>query len=214
MRRAVSILSVDRIPMDQIPMDQIPVDQIPVEGVPAQWVSACLVCALLLGADAVRSQDAGSFRAGPVIADFGRIAEVDSDVPIPEGAEFRVAFDISAGEAGAFNRDLDRVARFLNLHVASGVALDRLHPAVVVHSTAAFDVVSDERYARRSGRSNPNSELVAALVDAGVELYLCGQSAAARGIAKSDLLPGVQLADSAMTVHALLQQRGYTLNPF
>jgi hypothetical protein len=29
-----------------------------------------------------------------------------------------------------------------------------------------------------------------------------------------DLLPGVEMALSAMTAHALLQQQGYTFNPF
>ena len=43
---------------------------------------------------------------------------------------------------------------------------------------------------------------------------MCGQSAAGQGVKKTDLLPGVELALSAMTAHALLQQQGYTLNPF
>ena len=33
-------------------------------------------------------------------------------------------------------------------------------------------------------------------------------------VTNDDLLPGVELALSAMTMHALLQQKGYTLNPF
>ena len=39
-------------------------------------------------------------------------------------------------------------------------------------------------------------------------------SAAAYGVAKGDLIPGVELALSAMTAHAQLQQAGYTVNPF
>jgi len=33
-------------------------------------------------------------------------------------------------------------------------------------------------------------------------------------VGKDDLLPGVERVLSAMTLHALLQQQGYTLNPF
>ena len=33
-------------------------------------------------------------------------------------------------------------------------------------------------------------------------------------ITGGDLLPGVEMSLSAMTAHALLQQDGYTLNPF
>ncbi|HCE21170.1 MAG TPA: hypothetical protein DF282_01490, partial [Hyphomonas sp.] len=47
-----------------------------------------------------------------------------------------------------------------------------------------------------------------------VRIILCGQTAAYRDIEKSDLLPGVEIALSAMTAHAKLQQDGYSLNPF
>jgi hypothetical protein len=33
-------------------------------------------------------------------------------------------------------------------------------------------------------------------------------------VATDDLLPGVEMALSAMTAHALLQNSGFTLNPF
>jgi len=33
-------------------------------------------------------------------------------------------------------------------------------------------------------------------------------------IREADLLPGITMAPSAITAHALLQQQGYTLNPF
>jgi intracellular sulfur oxidation DsrE/DsrF family protein len=56
--------------------------------------------------------------------------------------------------------------------------------------------------------------LIGALTDAGVRIILCGQTAAYRDISKDDLLPNVELALSAMTAHAQLQQSGYTLNPF
>ena len=45
-------------------------------------------------------------------------------------------------------------------------------------------------------------------------VYLCGQSAAAYGIDKGDLIPGVEMALSAMTAHAVLSAEGYSLNPF
>jgi len=52
------------------------------------------------------------------------------------------------------------------------------------------------------------------LTDKGVRVILCGQTAAYYDISNDDLLPGVEMALSAMTAHALLQQEGYTLNPF
>ena len=59
-----------------------------------------------------------------------------------------------------------------------------------------------------------NAELVKVLVDHGVRIYVCGQTAAYYDVAQKDLLPGVELALSAMTMHAVPQQQGFTLNPF
>jgi len=47
-----------------------------------------------------------------------------------------------------------------------------------------------------------------------VKVYLCGQSAAYYDVKNTDLYKGVDMALSAMTAHALLQQQGYSLNPF
>ena len=68
--------------------------------------------------------------------------------------------------------------------------------------------------AHKDGRANASAAAIAQLQDHGVEFYLCGQSAAAQGISNADLLPGVKMSLSAMTAHALLQQQGFTINPF
>jgi len=64
------------------------------------------------------------------------------------------------------------------------------------------------------GAENANAALIKELTENGVEIYLCGQSAAYYGVEKEDLLPNVKMALSAMTAHAILQQKGYTVNPF
>ena len=152
------------------------------------------------------------FHAGELIPDFGKVATVEAAPAIPEGSEFKIVFDVSdAAEPGKINRQLDSAARFLNMHAEAGVPADKLHIAIVVHGGAAMDLVIDDKY---PGEANANAGLIAALVKAGVKIGLCGQTAAYRGIAAEDLLPGVNLALSAMTLHAQWQQAGYTLNPF
>jgi intracellular sulfur oxidation DsrE/DsrF family protein len=91
------------------------------------------------------------------------------------------------------------------MHARAGVPNDKLEVAVVVHGKAVKEV-ADELSA--------NAELVAALIDHGVRIIVCGQSVAYYGVATGDLLPDVEMALSAMTAHAVLQQQGYTLNPF
>nr|WP_246543410.1 DsrE family protein [Novosphingobium profundi] len=155
-------------------------------------------------------------RTGPVFAKYGKTYAVEADMKIPEGTEFKVAFDVSAAaKPGEINRGFDSAARFINMQVAAGVPLDKVHVALVVHGAAGRDLLDSLGYASRTdGASNANAPLIAALHARGVRVILCGQSAAAMGLGKSELLPGVEMALSAMTAHALLQQDGYTLNPF
>lgn len=156
-----------------------------------------------------------AFHAGPVIPGFGKVAKVDSDMPLPAGTDWKVAFDVVAAEKGKTSRGIESAARFVNMMVEAGVPRDKVHAAVVVHGPAVFDVVSDARYAKRhDGAVNPNAAMVRALVDAGIQVWVCGQSAAAQEVEKADLLPGVKMALSAITAHAVLERQGYTVNPF
>ncbi|WP_241255220.1 DsrE family protein [Altererythrobacter sp. BO-6] len=162
------------------------------------------------------AQDMSAFTTGPVLEQYGPVAPVESDMPIPEGAEFKVAFDVAAGaETGKLNRTLESAARFINMHARAGVPLEKINGAVVVHGKASEDLLGEQEYAkRRDGSENVNIALIGALTGKGVRVILCGQSAAAYGITNDLLAPGVEMALSAMTAHALLQQNGYTVNPF
>ncbi|WOE75257.1 DsrE family protein [Alterisphingorhabdus coralli] len=157
-----------------------------------------------------------SFATGPVLQDHGPHAPVEMDMPLPADMKLAVAFDVAKGEAGALNRTLVSAARFINMHAANGVEPQNIRAAVVVHGVAVFDMANDAAYARKypDQQSNPNAALIAALSWQGVDIIICGQSAAGQGLAKSELLPGVTMDLSAMTAHARLQQAGFTLNPF
>lgn len=157
-----------------------------------------------------------AFVAGPVISEFGRIAKVDSDMLLPEDTVFRVVFDVSEkAETGRINRTVGSAARFINMHVAAGVPARNIRLALVFHGGASVDVTTNPFFARKNaGQENMTATALATLLRHPVDVYLCGQSAAAHGIDNDDLLPGIKMALSAMTAHALLQQDGYTLNPF
>ncbi len=151
-----------------------------------------------------------AFSAGPLIEDFGAVADV-ADPRLGPNTQFKVAYDIAkAAEPGTLNRRLETAARFLNMHAAAGVPAENMQLAIVVHGGASKDLTTDAAY----GGENANADLVAALIAAGVSIDLCGQTAAYYDLDEADLLPGVTVSLSAMTSHALLQQDGYTLNPF
>lgn len=155
--------------------------------------------------------DMADFKTGPLIKQYGPVAVVPGAEPLEKNAVFAVAFDVSqSGEKDAVNRGFESAARFLNMHSAAGVPTENLKLAIVVHGAAVQDLTNDTVY----GGSNKNAELVKLLLANGVTVQVCGQSAAFRGVRAEDLLPGVKMALSAMTAHALLQQQGYTINPF
>ncbi len=156
------------------------------------------------------------FTTGPVFQTFGPKAELESTRPIPEGTIFKIAFDVAKpADSGKLNRTFESAARFINMHVEAGVPLDNISIAIVVHGRAALDLTKEEFYRTRlEGNEHGSASAIASLQQAGVTFHLCGQSAAAQDISAGDLLPGVDMELSAMTAHALLQQDGYTLNPF
>jgi intracellular sulfur oxidation DsrE/DsrF family protein len=173
----------------------------------------CFLGALLAMASPVWA-GMDQFAYGPAIKDFGAVAKVDSDLPLAPGIDYKLDFDIGEGVPGKVNTDLDSVARLINMLAASGVPMSKIHPAVVVWSGGMIDVTKQARYEKESGGvANPNIPLVKELIASGVQIYVCGQSAAKYDVAKSDLLPGVKMALSGMTTHAMLHEQGYLVNP-
>ena len=176
--------------------------------------SSAALIALSLAVSPLAAQ-ADAFQAGPVFTEFGRHAPVETTMEVPAGTSFAIAFDThTRAEVGEINRTLGNAARFINMHVAAGVPLENIRVAVVVYGLASLDLTRTEFYAeRQDGAENANASVIEALLANNVRIILCGQSAAYYEIGLDDLLPGVEVALSAVTAHALLQQEGYTLNP-
>lgn len=169
------------------------------------------VMAILFAILSSLQAEATGFKTGPLINKYGPIIVVEGAAPLPANTGFSVAFDVTArGTEGAINRKFESAARFLNMHAAVGVKAENMRLAVVVHGPAVLDLTVSDRYEA----ANPNAEMIEVLQGHEVRFIVCGQSAAFQNVSKDELLPGVEMAVSAMTAHALLQQSGYTLNPF
>jgi len=177
--------------------------------------SALVVLALLPVAALAQSLPE-SFTTGPAIPDHGPVASQPDDAfNLVPGEVYRVVFDVASGSAGSheLNRRLESVARFVNLHARAGIDPGDLRIEVVTHGGSLFDMLSREAYRKRFDVAHPNADLLEALIEAGVTVYLCGQSASARGVAAEELAPGVKLAHSAMTVLVRRQSEGWALLP-
>jgi intracellular sulfur oxidation DsrE/DsrF family protein len=155
-------------------------------------------------------------KAGPVIESAGAVFTVNPDLRTPTDRDYKVAFEIAAPSASpdVLNQSINTVARFLNMHAQAGVPQKRLRGAIVAHGGASFEMMDDPAYRARFGVDNPNGPLIRELIAAGQPVILCGQSAASRGVRADQLIPGVQVALSAMTAFLLLQDDGYRVNPW
>lgn len=172
-------------------------------------LTAVMTLLLAFSGAAIAGQE--DFKNGPLISEYGPVVVVEGADELPTDTKFSVAFDVTArGNEGAINRKFESAARFLNMHAAVGVPAENMQLAVVVHGPAVLDLTNSDRF----GGENPNTGLIKLLRQHGVRFVVCGQSAAFQDVSKTDLLPDVEMAVSAMTAHALLQQQGYTLNPF
>ncbi|MEO9490827.1 MAG: DsrE family protein [Marinomonas sp.] len=158
-----------------------------------------------------------AFKNGPVFENYGPHAPIEGMSALPADAEFAIAFDVAeAAKDGQRHPGFESAARFINMHVANGVPAENIKIAIVVHGKATLDLLNDAAWVKRerAGDANPSAGLLRALLDHGARIILCGQSGTVNGLAKADLVEGVEVQLSAMTAHALLQQDGYTVNPF
>lgn len=173
----------------------------------------CFFLSLLLISPALAEESA--FSKGPVFEEYGPVADVEADFATPKNMAFKVRFDVrEGGDAGAVNRRFETAARFINMHVRAGVPEKKMQLAIVVHGKAVNDAINAAHYEDAVGGENANAPLIAALIEKGVRVIICGQSAAYYDVTNDDLLPGVEMALSAMTAHAVLDKEGYALNPF
>lgn len=179
---------------------------------------AAAVVALALAANAIaQEQEPVERSTGPLIEHYGPVFEVpNAQNPAEIMLGVKAAFDVSevAITPQDVNRRIETVARYMNMHAANGVPVERIEAAVVIHGGATRATLSNAAYRQRFGSDNPNLPMLKALTDAGVEIYLCGQSAASRGFGRAEISELVKVSLSAMTAHVQLQSQGYALIPF
>ncbi|MEE8230253.1 MAG: DsrE family protein [Qipengyuania citrea] len=142
-----------------------------------------LAAAAALFASAANAQDMSAFRTGPIFEEFGAHAPVEGIDTFAPDTEFAIAFDVAGqADAGTRNRGFESAARFINMHASYGAEPERIRIAVVVHGKAVHDLLDDEA-------DNGSHSMVTQLLDYGVRFIVCGQSAAAHGVARADLTP-------------------------
>jgi intracellular sulfur oxidation DsrE/DsrF family protein len=164
---------------------------------------------------AQRANVPGMQPSGPVINSTGFTIKVEQPTfTVPGDHVFKAVWEINQADTATVNQQLTTIARFLNLHARHDIPAERVRVAAVVHGGGWMSLLADSAHVARYGKPNPSRVLVEELVAAGAQLVLCGQTAGGRGVRQEELLPGVQIAISAMTALNVFQAQGYQLNPW
>lgn len=81
----------------------------------------------------------------------------------------------------------------------------------VFHSLAGHVTLHDKAYntERKITTGNPYKQLIADLMKNGVQVELCGATAAANNWGNADLLPGIKVKTNAMARMSQLAQEGF-----
>jgi intracellular sulfur oxidation DsrE/DsrF family protein len=154
---------------------------------------------------------------GPYVKNFGNSFTIENpDLILEPNKIHKVIFDVYSDESkrNAQNPLLVTVARHLNMHGKQGVPLENLKTVLIIHGGATASVLSEQAFESTFDWKNPDFALINELTEAGVEVYVCGQSIKAKGKTKKDLNPNVKMAVSAITTLLSYQDKGYSVINF
>ena len=148
----------------------------------------------------------------PLIKNYGRILELERvDVAPDPDMEYKILIELvhklDKPERTAFAAT--NIARLINLHGVGGVKEENLNVAVVIHGGATNSILNEEAYKEKYEVDNPYAPLYKELMEAGVEVIVCGQSYIGYGNSFDDLMPGVKIGTSALTTISTYQLKGY-----
>lgn len=139
-----------------------------------------------------------------------------NDLPDPS-KEYKLVFEIvnfsrKDNKETAFQEEnslLVEAARIINLHIASGIAPEKLKAVLVIHGGATKFLFNDLMYKDNFKIANPNLPLIKQMQNKGIKFVVCGQYMTWEGLKLGDLTKNIQEAFSAKTALSNYQNQGY-----
>lgn len=146
--------------------------------------------------------------------EYSGVAPVKDPTEVPDPTiDYKLLFELTVNNpdsvAKEINYGLVEVARVINLHVASGIPLNKILPVIVVHGGALSAFCSNKYYKEHYKLDNPNQKLVTDLKNIGASFIACGQAMTFHKINKEDLLADMKVSLTAQTVLSSYQLKGY-----
>jgi len=154
---------------------------------------------------------------GPVFKDYGAVYTVkDADLLLDTDKNYKVIFDVYSDEkkAGTMNPLVNTVARFINMHAQNGVPQENMDVILVLHGAATKNALNEKSFKKKYKTKHPNADLIQALSENDVKVYVCGQSLLYKGYDAKDVSEYVQVSLSALTALVKYQSEGYQIINF
>jgi intracellular sulfur oxidation DsrE/DsrF family protein len=171
-------------------------------------VVTILVCLL------VSFQSYAQQKVYPFIKGFGGVSEIPLATEKPDSKKnYKIIVEVNTEnpQPAKVHELMEKIAAIANLHVLGGVQPEKLQIVAVIHGPAAMYIMNDSVYQQKYGSNNPNIPLFHALREAGIQVFVCGQSMMKRNIDPATISPDLGIALSAMTTLSTYQQRGYVM---
>jgi intracellular sulfur oxidation DsrE/DsrF family protein len=171
----------------------------------------------LVAAFALSIDSFSQSRVNPVIHDFGGVFEIVNPDERPDPTQiYNVVIEVEreSDRPDTLNWALNNVARLLNLHAVGGVPAKNMNIVLAIHGGATYTTMDNETYRKWYKKDNPNLKLFQQLKEAGVKIFVCGQSLIARRVDRNHLVPEVKTSVSMLTVMTTYQMRGYVTLKF
>ncbi|MEC7265424.1 MAG: hypothetical protein VXW38_16910 [Bacteroidota bacterium] len=144
---------------------------------------------------------------------FSGVVPVEDVTEIPNpNLDYKLLFELVKfdDEAPAkVDASLTEVARIINLHVASGIPVEKIFPVLVVHAGSLNAFTTNTFYNEKFKMDNPNLKLIGELEDLGAKFISCGQAMFFFEVDKEALLPMFKVSLTAQTVMSSYQMQGY-----
>lgn len=158
------------------------------------------------------ASDPEGFWTTPAIDGYGKIHfETDAAYKPVTGESNKIVFQITKAEngPGVANLGLERVARVVNLYVASGIPHEQLKFVVSVTGDGTPAMLNNVQYKKIYGMDNPNLKLISQLRAKGVDVSVCDQSVAFHHFKHDWIDKSVTHALSSPTTVSTLENQGY-----
>lgn len=153
----------------------------------------------------------------PVIKGYGSVNPLPHAAVQPDkNLQYKIIFDIGSDKLDADNNvnfQLSHVARLINVFASAGMMPDQMKLVAVVHSAATPIVLNNGMFKSKMNMDNPNLKLISELKDAGVKLYVCGQSLADFDYQQDWVNPDFTVALSSQVVIPTYELKGYAYMP-